>query len=335
MELIDRYVHEVGEHLPWRMRADVQTELRSLLMDAVEERARAAGRPIDSELVNKVLREFGSPEEVAARYAPEPQYLIGPRLFPTYKLVVGIMALVVGALMLAFFVTFVVTGILRTIHGPSGAPHMPIGFAVFGRILITAVFYNFGLVTLAFALVEHFQAQRAAPGEAWDPSSLPAVDDPDRISPAGHVFSMYGILALAALFNFLPEWVGIYWPRQGSFQVTPLLLPEFARYMPMLNAWWGLAFVLNLLVLRQGRWTHATRWAEFALGLISGAIWLMIVLGPRVFHYDWIAKGFLKGVLVLIVIESCVRLYRLLVRRAAEIPPSPQPAPSAGTVRHD
>jgi hypothetical protein len=334
MELIDRYVHEVGEHLPWRMRADVQTELGSLLMDTVEERARAAGRPIDSELVNKVLREFGSPEEVAARYAPEPQYLIGPRLFPTYKLVVGIMALVVGALMLAFFVTFVVTGILRTIHGPSGAPHMPIGFAVFGKILLTAIF-NFGLITLAFAIVEHIQAQRAVTGEAWDPSSLPAVDDLDRISPAGHVFSMYGILALAALFNFLPEWVGIYWPRGGSWQVTPLLLPDFARYMPMLNAWWGLTFALNLLVLRQGRWTHATRWAEFALGFLSGGILLVIVLGPRAFNYDWIAKGFLKGVLVIIAIESGVRLYRLLVRRAAEIPPSARPAPSPDTARHD
>ncbi|MGH9649954.1 MAG: HAAS signaling domain-containing protein [Terriglobales bacterium] len=333
-ELIDRYVHEVGEHLPGRMRADVQTELRSLLMDTVEERASAAGRPMDSELMQKVLREFGPPEEVAARYAPPAQYLIGPRLFPTYKLVVGIMALVVGALMLAFFVTFVVTGILKAIHGPAGAPHLPIGLGVFGKILFTAIF-NFGLVTLAFAIAEHIQAHRAATGEAWDPTLLPPVDDPDRISPVGHVFSLYGILVLAALFNFVPGWVGIYWPGGGSWRVTPLLLPEFAFYMPMLNVWWGLAFAFNLLVLRQGRWTRQTRWAEFALGLLSGGIWLLIVLGPRVFHYDWIAKTLLKGVLVIVVIEACVRLYRLLLRRAAEIPLGAQPAPSPGAARQD
>ena len=44
VELIDRYLHEVGQHLPGRMRADVQAELHSLLIDTLEERARAAGR---------------------------------------------------------------------------------------------------------------------------------------------------------------------------------------------------------------------------------------------------------------------------------------------------
>ncbi|MGE5326983.1 MAG: HAAS signaling domain-containing protein, partial [Deltaproteobacteria bacterium] len=79
MELIDRYVHEVGEHLPERMREDVEAELRSLLTDAVEARAREASRPVDDEIISRVLREFGQPQEVARRYAPEAEYLIGPR----------------------------------------------------------------------------------------------------------------------------------------------------------------------------------------------------------------------------------------------------------------
>jgi len=73
MELIDRYVHEIGQLLPGRMRADVQAELRSLLTESLEDRARAAGRAPDAELVKTVLREFGSPQEAAARYAPQPQ----------------------------------------------------------------------------------------------------------------------------------------------------------------------------------------------------------------------------------------------------------------------
>ena len=38
MDLIDRYVHEVGRYLPRKNRADIQAELRSLLIDTLEAR---------------------------------------------------------------------------------------------------------------------------------------------------------------------------------------------------------------------------------------------------------------------------------------------------------
>jgi len=314
MELIDRYVHEVGEHLPRRMRADVQAELRSLLLDALEERARAAGCPADAELVTKVLREFGPPQEVAARYAPQPQYLIGPRLFPAYKLTITIMAIVVAAVFLASFVV----GVLRSIQGPADSLNWRAALEVVGRIIYTA-FFNFGLVTLVFAIVERVQQQREVAGAAWDPAALPPVDDRNRISPVGHVFSMYAILALAVLFNFFPEWVGIvgFHSGEGSWRLS-MLRPEFSAYMPLLNLWWGLAFVLNLLALRQGRWRRETRWAEFGLGLFGAVILFLIIVGPQVFRFDWIAKTFLKGVLVIALIASGKRLYYLLTRKPSE-----------------
>jgi hypothetical protein len=313
MELIDRYVHEVGEHLPRRLRADVQTELRSLLLDAVEERAREAGRPADSELAKKVLREFGTPEEVAARYAPSPPYLIGPRLFPTYKIAVGIMALVVAALLLAFLVV----GVLKTIRNPEEAVTLGTAFGVLGKILNTALF-NFGLLTLVFAVVERVQQHREITGKTWDPAALPPVDDPDRISPAGHVFSLYAILAFAILFNFYPEWVAVFGfsPRLGVWH-WPLLRPEFKMYLPLLNLWWGLAFTLNLIVLRQGRWRRETRWAEFALGLAAIGILLMVILGPPVFRFDRIVKVVLTVALVGKGIESVGRMWRLLRRQGS------------------
>jgi len=328
MELIDRYVHEVGQHLPRRIRADVQAELRSLLLDTLEERARAAGRPADSELVKKVLREFGTPEDVAERYAPQPRYLIGPRLFPAYKMTIGIMALVVAALFLAFFVV----GVLRIIHRPADAVNLRAALDVVGKILFTA-FFNFGLVTLVFAIVERVQQQREVRGESWDPASLPPVDDPDRITPASHVFSLYAILALAILFNFYPDWVAIVGFGQllGRWRL-PLLRPEFSMHLPLLNVWWGLAFALNLLVLRHGRWRRETRWAEFGLGLFSAVVLLLIITGPPVFRYNRHVKGILLGLLAIVVIEAGERLYHLLTRkpcepwRAAEAGASGEPA---------
>jgi len=46
MNLIDRYVAEVGKHLLLvKGRKDIENELRSTLEDMLEERAQAAGKP--------------------------------------------------------------------------------------------------------------------------------------------------------------------------------------------------------------------------------------------------------------------------------------------------
>jgi hypothetical protein len=89
-ELIERYVHETGKNLPRKMRADIQMELNSLLMDTLEERAAESGKVPTADMTADLLREFGKPEEMAAQYRPD-QFLIGPALIPVFQLVTLIM----------------------------------------------------------------------------------------------------------------------------------------------------------------------------------------------------------------------------------------------------
>ena len=96
MNLIDKYIAEVGKHLPRRNRADIEAEIRSTLEDMLEERTQGTG-PADEATVMQLLKEYGSPREVAATYKTH-QYLIGPRLFPIFEMVVRIVfAVVAGA----------------------------------------------------------------------------------------------------------------------------------------------------------------------------------------------------------------------------------------------
>ena len=76
MRLIDSYVNEIARRLPHGQRDDVREELRSALRDALDSRIEGAASEDD---VVKLLREFGRPEQVAASYRPESQFLIGPR----------------------------------------------------------------------------------------------------------------------------------------------------------------------------------------------------------------------------------------------------------------
>jgi len=119
-------------------------------------------------------------------------------------------------------------------------------------------------------------------------------------------------------FNFFPGWVAIFVFHGSEGTVYPLLTPAFNRYLPLLNTWWFLAVILNMAVLRQGRWTRTTRWADLALEVFNAAILLLIVTGPPVFRYDVLIKVVLRWFIIFSAIKACVMLYRLVRRRPAE-----------------
>ncbi len=314
MDLLERYVHDVGQWLPRRMRADVEAELRSLLGDAVEERARAAGRPEDAEIATGVLREFGAPREVAARYAGEPRCLIGPRLLPAYLLTLKI----AGIALAAVFAVLAVARLRASADaGGAGSAIRSVVHAA-GHTLYGA-FFNLGVLTLIFAVVERLQARREATAQAFDPARLPPIKDPDRVSVVGMVFSTYAIVAVAVLFNFFPQAIGI-WSFDGERwrSVLPIILPAFSAYLPALNVLWGLTLALDLVVLAQGRWRRSTRWMELALGGMGIAVLVVVMLGPPVFAFDSAMKSVLVVPLLIAVLSNGARLFRLLARAPAE-----------------
>jgi len=84
MNLIDRYIHEVGRFLPRKKRGSIQAELRSSVVDTLEDRY---GPEADQDQVEEILLEFGKPRDVASSYHPRGQYLVGPGLFPLFQMV--------------------------------------------------------------------------------------------------------------------------------------------------------------------------------------------------------------------------------------------------------
>jgi hypothetical protein len=59
-----------------------------------------------------LLKEFGSPSEIASRYRGE-EYLIGPVLFPTFKMVVSIVLSVVVGIQVIIFAANALWGSTR------------------------------------------------------------------------------------------------------------------------------------------------------------------------------------------------------------------------------
>jgi len=69
-DVIESYVTDVAVKLPRKQRNDVAFELRALLNEELQGRAETAGRAADAAMATELVRAFGRPADVAARYRP-------------------------------------------------------------------------------------------------------------------------------------------------------------------------------------------------------------------------------------------------------------------------
>lgn len=313
-ELIERYVNEVGRHLPRKMRADIQLELSSLVHDALEERAADSGSEPTKKMAADILREMGKPEDMAASYLPE-QYLIGPHLFPIYRLVLTIVMVIIGVALL------VATG-FSLFNSELAGGGGELWSIVSG--FWTAALTNFGIITLIFAAIEAATRQKkdvevvtVADLEDWDPYKLPEAKDPDRIKRGEYIAGIVFTILVMILFNVFPHWIGIITFSGGADDpvIFPLLAPEFAVHIPWLTMAWTAEVVLKLAVLVQGRWQRLTRWLELGLGLFGMYVTYRIVTGGPITTMEWLTMFVRFGLWIGLIVggfEALGRLFKLV-----------------------
>jgi hypothetical protein len=276
MNLIERYAAEVGKHLPKRNRSDIQEEICSTLEDMLEDRARKARQPADEEMTVSLLKEFGKPEDVAASYLP-PKQLVGPLLYPLYSLVVKITLPILA-------VVLTVTLGIGLLSGERSTAGTLRGVGQAALEVASALISAFGSITLTFAILERIPwkaLHEKEPEEDWDPRSLPEVSEVEKFSLPG--LAVEAALSAAALIvlNFFPHILGIGFTLNGKWTFLPLLAEAFFRYVPFINALLGLEIVLNLFLLRRGRWQAATRWLRIGLRAAWLALAIVMLAGPE------------------------------------------------------
>jgi hypothetical protein len=275
-KLIDAYVARVGESLPEKDRADIEAEISSLLQDMVESRAEAENRAPDDEMVYAVLKEYGDPDKVAASYR-EPRYLIGPRLFPAFWLVLRIVLVVMGAVALA--------GLIYTLTRLGSVPIETIisqGIDAIGHYLGTAVTV-FGNVVLIFAILEIALPRFGQKKKEWDPRSLTGYTPVDSIEPAGLAADIAFNVAAIVLFNFYSDWVGVFF-RQGVgwVQSGTVLSDAFFSFLPWLTIAWAAKIAFDVALLAKGRWTRALRWVFAAVQVFMIGVLAAMLFGAPI-----------------------------------------------------
>lgn len=288
MELIDRYVAEVGRHIPEKMRSDIEAEIRSLLEDNLEDRARQQGRQPDEEMVVEMLKSYGKPEKVAATYQP-PRYLIGPRLYPTFLMVVRIMLLVV------FILSLVKFGFAVTLSN-GGLAQIGLSFVEALNTFLSGALTALGVIVVVFAILQWKLPQQGKESDDWDPRKLePVTPRGDQVKTRSMIIET--VLAVVFLLAFIlyADRIGVYMLVDGSWVFAPVLTQTFYNFLPWICALWGLGILLNLAVLRKGRWQPATRWISAGLTLLNIVLLLVLLGGAPIVESTPQALEILKG----------------------------------------
>jgi hypothetical protein len=316
MSLIDRYLHEVGRYLPRTKRGDIQTELRSSISDTLEDRY--GSEPTEAQ-AEELLQELGRPRQVAASYHPESQYLVGPVLYPLFRMISWIVVVaVLGAQMLAWAIGIFVAGesfsILEIITS-----------------LVNSVPTSLGWLLITFMILQYFDAKPKFEEEPWDPSSLPEINPDEDLKRGEMIVGMvFGVLLLV-LVTFFPQWIGFISTPQGKFYANPVILD----YLPWIQIGLISGILLNIYMFWRGRLDWPARILKLVLSLYTIAVLALLVRGHNLWlaarsssslmdglgaieSLDWglvgmhaFRWGFLVA-LIVSVIEFLVTLYRLI-----------------------
>jgi hypothetical protein len=311
-ELIDRYINAVGENLSQKSRADIAMELRSLIQDAIDERAANQGEQsinATTELTAEVLREFGDPKTIAARYRPA-EVLIGADLFP--NLPAGAHHHLVDCVRFSDVAPGLITGPAK------GSSLFTTDPQLFGSVW-ESMLLNAAIVTVIFAVIERVsgvswqtEAGKSAPSPkaSWDPYQLPPIQDRDRLKHGDLIAGIVVCLFLIGGLNFFYDSIGYLDLDANSTRIYGILSEGFRLHVPWLMAAWALDILLKLLVLVQGRWNRLTRWLE-----VGGDFFGLFVL-TRILTSDTIATiAIIMVIMVIVVIDLVRKLYRLLVQK--------------------
>lgn len=337
IDLIDRYIAEVGKDLPKKTRLDIEAEILSAIEDMLTEHSRTTGKGVDEEMIIEVLKEYGAPRKVAASYQLE-RYVIGPRLFPSFLTVLQVILPILAAIAL------VRSGISLgqaqlTFKNVFGAVFLGISY------FVGTAFTALGGIIVLFAIVQWALPEFKAISEKWDPSQLPQATTRNRVETGGTLLEVIGAGLAVVLFNFFPQainlgihangqwWIGFTAIEAGGAWSTTILSQAFFRYLPALTILWVLTILLDIALLSRGRWETWTRWSAFGLKVVTIGLAGIMLAGPALVNISaeaLIAAGFPDPLavklfvtfaeqativaLVITILASLSTIVRLLVR---------------------
>lgn len=307
-EVIESYVTDVAVQLPRKQRNDVAFELRALLNEELQARAESAGRAGDAAMALELVRAFGRPADVAARYRPA-LTIIDPADGHAF-----LRAAVIGLGIIWSL------GLAVRLRQPidSGWGFLTAVGQWWGSTMLSSLWWP-GLLVVAFGVGAWIRSKRPRTSE-WKPRA----GDRGSVSRAATALGLAGILC--GLFVLLdPRWM---LDAVSGGRTAPAAYQAFAyadafrqHQAPWLIALMLLNVPLMITVFVNGRWSATMQRLKDGLGLLTCAALAWTVMDGPVFVMPAVDRA-AKAVLVIIVVVALASLGIALYR---SVRPAPNP----------
>jgi hypothetical protein len=303
-QVIEMYIDDTVRLLPRRQRDDVAAELRALLAEGLRDRAREAGRPPDKALALALVRDYGRPNEVAARYQPG-WTILDPTDTRSFM-----RAAIIGTGVLLLL------SVLRNRPFPvqRGRQLLPMPGTADDVIV-------FGILAWLGALLVTFRVKSWI-HRTWPATALWKPRDRDQVNRIGTAI-LVPIASLIVILYAAPAWVFDRIFGGGLDTSWAAYTAEFQR----LRLPWFIASLVGLLALVsfvaiQGRWSRLTRRINIGLNMALAGLVLSFAVTGHIFQssaLDQLAQSVLALVAVIYVPCIGVQIYSELgrINRAA------------------
>jgi hypothetical protein len=310
-EVIAAYIHDVAVRLPRRQRNDVAFELGALLHEQLQDRADAEGRLADAAMATALVRAFGDPRTVAARYQPALTVIdpVDGRGFMRATLIGLALLWPLGLLDALQKSNEAGTGLLTALgHWWAGT--------------VVASLWWPGLLVVGFALAAWARRRWPQKASTWKPLA------PGRIA-AGRVTLALGVVGIVCGIGVLldPRWLlDLAWHGRAApaaYQALTYTEAFVHRQGPWLLALLLLNIPLLATVIARGRWSPTLRRLEMLLALATCAVLAWTVLDGPVFMAqasDQVFKGCVTLVIAFSLASTAVRVYRSVRPAPARLP---------------
>lgn len=311
MNLLEKYIHAIGMRLPYKNRQDIKEELKSLLMDQIE--TEYGPEPTDQQ-IEKVIAEFGSPREVAARYT-ENRYVIGTGYYDLYFMIMKIIA---GALAIAFVV---ILGIEILEEQPEGMELVSTILSVPVRIG-SAFIGGVGCLTIIFILITRYAKENVINlDDNWTIKELDQIQvGNQKVSVPGIVAELFFSTVFIVLLNTYPQ---ILTMAEEAFSVGipvqhTIDIQVFSMYLMVVTLLYFVDVLYDLLLLKIREMTKGLRLFLLTKELAAAVLFGVMLSDDSLYLQDNGLIGFkiiFIIVMVVAIAEVMKEAYMLIAKR--------------------
>ena len=271
MELIERYLYQVEKYLPKANRKEISNELRSLILEQLDDQDININ---DEDKIASILKDFGEPRKVAASYTKQ-DGVIANELVPIFYLVLRILFYVLP-------ITLLFVSMIDYFSSNDTYSIMDLLLSMLYRVpnILMALMASIGILFVVFSGISQGLTSKELEDikvPQFDPLKLPKVPtNIYKVSIFETLFSILASILFLYIINYEQGLIAIYFEGERY----PLLNTRFQQILPYINIGLIVQILISTAHLYIRQKTFLTKTMEYIHTIYSALILFILAAAP-------------------------------------------------------